>query len=136
MSPQLLRAVLKSLVTVVVLRLEQLLRFLIFLGRSPRERVGSALEVLGSSFRLVQLSHLLSMVRVLEVFCRIPGRGEKSTWQSRCCVLRDCVGVGVMRHAYHVAQILRAQATHSQASSRSVVTSGRNCYRVHCVPHG
>ena len=32
----------------------------------------------------------------------------RSTWQSRC-VLRGCVGVGVMRHAYHLAQILRAQ---------------------------
>ena len=37
----------------------------------------------------------------------------RSTWQSRC-VLRGCVGVGVMRHAYHLAQILRAQATRSQ----------------------
>ena len=45
----------------------------------------------------------------------------RSTWQSRC-VLRGCVGVGVMRHAYHLAQILRAQATRSQVSSRSVVT--------------
>ena len=29
----------------------------------------------------------------------------RSTWQSRC-VLRGCVGVGVMRHAYHLAQFL------------------------------
>ena len=46
----------------------------------------------------------------------------RSTWQSRC-VLRGCVGVGVMQHAYHLAQILRAQATRSQVSSRSVQPS-------------
>ena len=37
----------------------------------------------------------------------------RSTWQRRC-TLRGCVGVGVIRHAYHLAQILRAQATRSQ----------------------
>ena len=42
-------------------------------------------------------------------------------WQSRC-VWCDCVGVGVVRHAYHLAQILRAQATRSEVSSRSIVT--------------
>ena len=45
----------------------------------------------------------------------------RSTWQSRC-VLGGCVGVGVMLHAYHLAQILRAQDTRSQVSSRPVVT--------------
>ena len=46
---------------------------------------------------------------------------ERSTWQNRC-VLRGCAGVDVVRHAFHLAQILRAQATRSQVSSRSVVT--------------
>ena len=34
----------------------------------------------------------------------------RRTWLSRC-VFRGCVGAGVMQHAYHLAQILRAQAT-------------------------
>ena len=33
--------------------------------------------------------------------------------------------VGVMRHAFHLAQILRAQATRSHVSSRSVVANYR-----------
>ena len=50
----------------------------------------------------------------------------RSTWQSRC-VLCGCVGVGVMRHAYQLAQILRAQATSSPVSSRSLVTASNIC---------
>ena len=49
------------------------------------------------------------------------GIRTRSTWQSRC-VLRGSRGVGDMRHAYHLAQILRAQDTRSQVSSRSVLT--------------
>ena len=40
----------------------------------------------------------------------------RSSWQNRC-VLRSCAGVDVMRHAFHLAQILRAQATRSHVSS-------------------
>ena len=46
---------------------------------------------------------------------------ERSSWLNRC-VLRGCAGVDVVRHAFHLAQILRAQAIRSQVSSRSVVT--------------
>ena len=42
------------------------------------------------------------------------------------CVLRGCAGVDVVRHPFHVAQILRAQAIRSQVSSRSVVTGSIN----------
>ena len=37
-------------------------------------------------------------------------------WQSRC-IIRCFVGVGVMRYAYHLTQILRAQAARSQVFS-------------------
>ena len=37
----------------------------------------------------------------------------RSTLQSRC-VFCGCVGFGVMRHSYHLAKILRSQATSSQ----------------------
>ena len=43
---------------------------------------------------------------------------ERSTWQDRC-VLRGCVSVDVVRHAFHLAQILRTQSIRSQVSSRS-----------------
>ena len=33
------------------------------------------------------------------------------------CIIRRFVGVGVIRYAYHLAQILRAQAARSQVSS-------------------
>ena len=49
----------------------------------------------------------------------------RSIWQSHC-VLRGCVGVDVMLHAFHLAQILRAQATRSKVSSRSVVIESFN----------
>ena len=38
------------------------------------------------------------------------------------CVLCGWVGIGVVRHTYRLAQILRARATRSQVSSRSVTT--------------
>ena len=50
---------------------------------------------------------------------------ERSTWQNHC-VLRGCAGVDVVRPAFHLAQILRAQAIRSQVSSRSVVTESIN----------
>ena len=37
---------------------------------------------------------------------------ERSSWQNRC-VLRSCAGVDVVRHAFHLAGILRAQAIRS-----------------------
>ena len=46
---------------------------------------------------------------------------ERSTWQNRC-VLRGCASVDVVRHAFHLVQILRAQAIRSQVSSCSVET--------------
>ena len=46
---------------------------------------------------------------------------ERNTWQNRY-VLRGCAGVDLVRHIFHFAQILRAQAIRSQVSSRSVVT--------------
>ena len=45
----------------------------------------------------------------------------KSTWQTRC-VLLGSRGVGDMRYAYQLAQILRAQDTRSHVSSSSVLT--------------
>ena len=44
---------------------------------------------------------------------------ERSTWQNHC-VLRGCAGVDVVRPAFHLAQILRAQAIRSQVSSRQL----------------
>ena len=41
---------------------------------------------------------------------------RRSTWQSRC-IIRCVVGVDVMRYAYHLAHVLRAQAACSQVSS-------------------
>ena len=47
----------------------------------------------------------------------------RSTWQTSC-VLRDCVGVGVIRYAYHLAQILRAQATRFQCPPAQFIAVG------------
>ena len=57
----------------------------------------------------------------------------RSTWQNRC-VLCGCASVGIMRHAFHLAQILRAQATRSQVSSRSLVTASDFCVLRPSVP--
>ena len=50
---------------------------------------------------------------------------ERSTWQDRC-VLRSCTGADVVRHAFHLAQILRPLAIRFQVSSRSVVTESND----------
>ena len=50
---------------------------------------------------------------------------ERSTLQNRC-LLRGCAGVDVVQYAFHPARILRAQATRSQVSSRSVETESIN----------
>ena len=54
---------------------------------------------------------------------------EKSTWQNRC-VLRYCASVDVMRHAFHPARILRAQAIRSKWLTRL----GRRESRHHQAP--
>ena len=59
----------------------------------------------------------IPLPRIMEEMMEV----ERSTWQNRC-VLRGCADVDVVRHAFHLAQILRAQAIRSQVSSRSVVT--------------
>ena len=50
---------------------------------------------------------------------------ERNTWPNRC-VLRGCAGLDLVRHTFHLAQILRAQAIRSQVSSRSVETESIN----------
>ena len=50
---------------------------------------------------------------------------ERNTWQN-LCVLRGCAGVDLVRHTFHLSQILRAQAIRSQVSSRSVETESIN----------
>ena len=47
----------------------------------------------------------------------------RGTWQSRC-VLRGCVGVGVMRHAYHLAQFLPHRAISSSSSLDHLLKNG------------
>ena len=77
----------------------------------PQERIQ------GRSHRKPWISLCHTMEEMMEV--------ERNTWQNRY-VLRGCAGVDLVRHTFHLAQILRAQAIRSQVSSRSVVTESIN----------
>ena len=97
----------------------------ILFSRFPFSLFGLLLSV----FSPRSLGRELPSVRVSRMSCSTWREIQnRSTWQSHCifyCVLRGRVGVGVMRHAYNLAQILRAQATRSRLSSRFAVAVKR-----------
>ena len=55
-------------------------------------------------------------------------------WVAKSCILRRFVGVGVIRYAYHLAQILRAQAARSSPVHSVLYVSGRATDVSHTVP--
>ena len=59
----------------------------------------------------------MSLCHIVEEMMEV----ERNSWQNRC-VLRGCAGVDLVRHTFHLAEILRAQAIRFQVSSRSVET--------------